>query len=466
MNTNSKVMKSGVWYTVSNFLLRGIGFITTPIFTRLLTKQEFGDFNNFATWAGIALIVTSLNLEASLIRARYDFKDKLNDFVFSMMALSFVSTTIWVILFFTFSSTFCELFSMSKSEIYAMFLYLYFVPFVNLFQGAERFQFKYKMTVLTSVSISIGTSLLSVILVINMQNKLAGRLIGYVLPTIIVGLSILVYYFSQRAKIHITYWKYAIPIALPFIPHLLAMLLLGSMDKVMIKKMCGSENLALYSLAYTIGSLITILVNSINNAYSPWLGEKLSNKDYGRIKQMSFPYAFSFSFIGSAVVLVTPEILLIMGGHSYLEAMYVMPPVAAGCIMQFLYCMYVNVEQYEKKTIGMAVASVIAAALNYILNYIFILKYGYVAAAYTTYVGYLSLLIMHMFLVKKIGMSKVYENKKIVATAMIFSVIVFLYNIVLDKPFIRYSILAVYFIIFFGFLNKHKDTVKLILKRN
>ena len=62
-----KAIKSGIWFTASNFLIKGIGFITTPIFTRLLTKAEFGEFNNFRTWVNILLILTSLNLESSLI---------------------------------------------------------------------------------------------------------------------------------------------------------------------------------------------------------------------------------------------------------------------------------------------------------------------------------------------------------------------------------------------------------------
>ena len=40
VNNNKKALKSGVWYTASNFLDKSIGFITTPIFTRLLTKSR------------------------------------------------------------------------------------------------------------------------------------------------------------------------------------------------------------------------------------------------------------------------------------------------------------------------------------------------------------------------------------------------------------------------------------------
>lgn len=73
--TGVKAIKSGIWFTVSNFLMKTVGFITTPLFTRLLTKSEFGEFNNFQTWLILFTYITSLNLEGSLIRAVHEFKE-------------------------------------------------------------------------------------------------------------------------------------------------------------------------------------------------------------------------------------------------------------------------------------------------------------------------------------------------------------------------------------------------------
>ena len=151
---------------------------------------------------------------------------------------------------------------------------------------------------------------------------------------------------------------------------------------------------------------------------------------------------------------------MMLGGKTYMEAKYVMPPVAAGCLLQFTYCMYVNVEQYEKRTGGMAVASVLAALVNYVLNYIFIPKFGYIAAAYTTYAGYFSLLIMHMFLVKRIEMSKVYNNVVIFMVSVGTSVLIFLTNFLLDKTIVRYVVILVYVAIFMVLLAKNYKKVR------
>ena len=303
------------------------------------------------------------------------------------------------------------------------------------------------------------------VLVLTFQDKLFGRIIGYIIPTIVIGLVISIYYFVKVRSVSLKYWKYAIPITIPYIPHLLSMYLLSNMDRTMIKKMCGPEELALYSLAYTCGILISILVNSVNGAYGPWLVEKLAKKDYDRIRAFSVPYVAIFSFVALGAVLVTPEVLYLLGGPPYMEAKYVMPPVAGGCLLQFVYCMYVNIEQYEKKTVGMAIASVIATLANFILNYIFIDIFGYIAAAYTTYAGYFLLLIMHMFLVRRLGMFKVYNNRVIFLIAVVTSLLMFSVTLILDLTVVRYIVIAVYLGVAVVVIRKYKDKIRKFLKK-
>ncbi|MCR0326673.1 oligosaccharide flippase family protein [[Clostridium] innocuum] len=463
MKNNSRVIKSGMWFTLSNFLMKTIGFITTPIFTRIMSKAEFGEFNNYQTWLMIILYITSFNLEGSLIRACHEFEDDSETYVFSMIVLSIVSTIIWWIIFNLFFEQIYSLLSVKRLYMNSMFLYLLFCPAVNLFQNAERFKYNYKWTVLTSMSISIGASLLSIIFMFLFEDKLLGRILGYIIPTIIVGMLIFIYYIKIAKIPRFFYWKYALKITIPYIPHLLSMFLLSNIDKIMIRKFCGSNFVALYSLAYTSGMLITIFVTSINNAFSPWLAEKMKKNEYKIIRKISFPYVMCFSFLAIGTVLLTPEILWILGGNSYMEARYVMAPVAAGCLLQFVYCMYVNIEQYEKKTIGMAFASILAALLNFLLNYIFIPQYGYIAAAYTTYIGYFFLLFFHMYLVKRIGKLYIYDNKKILIISIASSIVIFAMNFILDLVIIRYIIVLLYSVFLLIILYKFRDKMKVKL---
>ena len=74
---NNKVIKAGTWYTISNFLIKGISFVTLPIFARLLTKDELGQFSNITAWFNILAIITTFELYSSVSIARFDFKNEL-----------------------------------------------------------------------------------------------------------------------------------------------------------------------------------------------------------------------------------------------------------------------------------------------------------------------------------------------------------------------------------------------------
>ena len=70
MSNNAKALKSGIWYTAANFLTRSVGLITTPIFTRLLTKADFGAYNNYTSWLAILTIIITMYLESTFIRSQ------------------------------------------------------------------------------------------------------------------------------------------------------------------------------------------------------------------------------------------------------------------------------------------------------------------------------------------------------------------------------------------------------------
>ncbi len=464
-NNNKKAIKSGMLYTLSNFFTRSIGLITTPIFTRLLTKSEFGLYNNYLSWTSLFLIIVTLNLDATLISAKYDYEDKFDEYIYSVLTLSTASTCAWLIItnsFYTFFETFL---GMDRICINAMLIYLLFFSAITLFQARERYYFEYKISAITSVILSLGTAFLSVILVMEMKDKLYGRIFGSVVPVIIIGAICYIFFIGKGKKIKIDYWKYAIPICIPYIPHLLSLNLLNSMDRIMINKWCGSEDAALYSLAYTCGSLVTLLMVSMNSAYAPWLGEKLAANDFYSIRKFSRIYILAFSFLAMGLMLIAPELLYILGGESYADAKYVMTPVAMGCVCQFLYTMFVNIEQFKKKTVGMAFASVLGALVNYVLNYLMIPRIGYLAAAYTTLVGYLCLLVVHMYLVYRLNYSKAYNYKMVIVVVVSMILITFLISFLYSNFVMRYAVVIGYITIFFMLLIKKKTKILSLVKR-
>lgn len=462
---NSQVVKSAVWYTASNLLVKALGFITVPIFTRLLTKAEFGAYNNYLSWLAVMTVVVSLSLEATIISAKRDYADDLDRYVFSMMALSVASALAWLLLANLLPGPFGDAMSLDRRYVNALFVYLLFFPVVTLFQTWERFTYRYKVTVAVSVALAVGIAALSVALTLWLPDRLDGAIGGRTLPAVLIGAGLLLWFWRRGTGVRLSYWAYALPIAAPFVPHLLSMTLLGALNRILVTRMCGEEANALYSLANNCGQIITIFVTSLNGAFSPWLGDKLTERAYGEIRRVSRPYVACFAAIAVGVSLLAPEVLLVLGGEGYLEAQYVIPPVALGCVLQFVYTMYVNVEQYERRTVGMAVASASAVVVNWALDLALIPRFGYVAAGWASAAAFAWLLAAHMWLVGRMGMLRVYDNRFNVLCAGAIAAGLALCAALYPYPILRWAAFVVLAVAMLAALWAKRDVVRALLKR-
>lgn len=461
---NNKVIKAGVWFIICNFLVKGLTFITMPLFTRLMTSNDIGNFSNITSWFNILVIVTTFEIYSSVSIARFDFKEKLNDYISSSLVLGTIITAIFYILVIIFNEFFTNLFCIDFITLNIIFIYLLFYPSVQMYIIKNQINYDYKNVIKLTLINSLFSIAFSVICVIFFHNKLLGRIIGYFFPLTIVAIIMYINILVKSKKISKKYWKYALKISFPLIWHLLAGHLLSSSDRIMITKLISADANALYSVSYTLSMIVSILWSSLNNAWSPWAYEQMDKKRYNNLYNKSKPYTIFFLVLVYMFMFVTPELLFIMGGKYYIQAKYVIPPVMIGYVFQFIYSLYVNIEFYHKKQRNIAFGTIIAAGINIILNLIFIPKFGYIAAAYTTLIGYFSLLVIHFSLVKKMNCTSWYDTKFFIIVSIVSIISIFVFNILYTFNIARYILIIVLFIIFLIFCIRKKAEIIAALK--
>ena len=79
--SKSKLVKSSFWYTIGNFFIKGISFITIPIFVNITTQAEYGLINNFTSFVSIFSILVGLSLNSAINNASFDYKDDINELI-------------------------------------------------------------------------------------------------------------------------------------------------------------------------------------------------------------------------------------------------------------------------------------------------------------------------------------------------------------------------------------------------
>ncbi|MBQ8994434.1 MAG: oligosaccharide flippase family protein [Oscillospiraceae bacterium] len=424
--------KAAIWYTICNFFQKGISFIVVPIYVRLLTTAEYGEWSVFQSWAGILIIFASLNLYAGVYtKTLVDMQDgeKRDRYTSSMQGLGTL-ITLGLLVMYGFTHDWCNrLLNLDTPFMLLLFLYFIVYPAFSFWGTRQRVEYRYKPMVAVTVAISILTPAVSILLLQYSELRAKALILGFLSTQCAVGLVFYIYHFWKGSCFYDKeYWSYAIKFNIPLIPHYLSLIVLGQSDRIMIKHFCGDSDAGIYSFAYQIASAINVLISAINGSRVPWTYDQLKARVYMQLKKITNVLVVMMAGITLLICLVSPEIIGILGTEEYKIAMYVIPVVTLGVYFTFVYDLYASVEFYFGATKYVMYASVTGAVLNLVLNAIFIPMFGFIAAAYTTLVCYIVFMLMHYIFSQKVikeqGINEsVYDNRSIFLLSLMISVI-------------------------------------------
>lgn len=465
-------IKASFVFLICSVFQKGILFLTSPIYIRIMSPTEYGDYNVYMSWMNLLSIIITLNLQAGVFNnALHKFADNRDEYVSTMQGLSLILFVIFFILIFNTRVLLCkEIFNFDTSVLYLILAYILFLPSYNFAICKSRFEYRYR----TVLIITIVSSLFSLLLGFSFANfakdgnKAFAALLGYVLVQVTIGLIFMIVQYIKGKKFYSKYyWKYALSFNVPLIPHYLSIVILAQADRIMIARLCGSIDAGKYSFIYNIGSIISLFVTTMNQVLVPWLYRKFDNQEFDNIITMS---GLIFSLLGMIVFLIVgiaPEIVRILGTFEYLDSVYLAFPIVFGVYFTAIYNQYATIEFYFEKNLYIMFGSILGSILNIILNYIFIQLYGYTAAAYTTLICYFIFAFGHYLLSRKLsvdrwGQTDVYGVKNIILVTIFFALISFATVLLYQFIRIRYVVLIITLLLFLYYFYKNNIIFKLI----
>lgn len=401
MEQNNKFAKAGIGYTVGNILIKGLSFLTLPLFTRLMTTADYGIYTTYIAYESIFTIIVSLALYASLKNANIDFPGKIDDYVSTISVLPFIFGVFLIILVYPFRTFVSSIFSLETFLVFMMIIQACASSVITLYNCRIGLDFSYKNFIGLSVFNTVGNVVMSLLLIIFLFNNSAylGRILGTFIPISIIASYLLVkFYKKSRPKLNIRYISYGLKYSLPLIPHGISQLILAQFGKIIIQNKIGNSEAGIYGFAYTIALIPQIIIQSIGMAWGPWFFEAYKNNLIDEIKNRTTKCISLFSFITVLLFCISPEIVKVMADSSYWHSINFLCPAILGVYFTFLYSFPVEVEYYYKKTNYIAIGTVISAVINVILCLILVPRCGYEYAVYVTLFTYVLYFIAHMLI--------------------------------------------------------------------
>ncbi|MDY4598756.1 MAG: oligosaccharide flippase family protein, partial [Candidatus Faecousia sp.] len=307
-----QTVKISIAFTICSILQRCLSFITLPLFTRLLTPTQYGQFTIYSSWTGILSLLLTLNLAyGSFSTAMVKYEDRRDEYISSIQGICLVLTALFLMIYLPLRKYFNALFELPTFLVLVMVLEVLGTTSIQLWSGKKRFEFKYKSVVAQVLAASLLSPILAYILVCSTEEKGYARILGYSAVTILIGGFLFSLNLIRGKKLYCReFWKYAFGFNIPLLAYYLSQTIFNQSDRIMISHISGTDKAAMYGVAYNLAMMLTFVLNAINTSYVPWFYGKIKEHKQKENQVISLLLAGMMALLLLAVIWYAPEIIL------------------------------------------------------------------------------------------------------------------------------------------------------------
>ena len=422
-------------YGLSSIVGRFLNYLLVPLYTVTIPSASggYGEITNVYAFTGLILVILTFGMETTFFRFANDAKEKANT-VFST-ALTVVCALIAVFLVFIFgflpgiSET---LHYQNHPEwVWMMSVVVSLDAFQAIFFSLLRFQkrpIKFAALKLLFIFINIALNLIWFALLPTLYDKYTepgtvydivhklyspDDIQGYAFSINLFCTSVITFFFIPEMKEMFSQWHFDGKLLRRMFNYSWPILVLGiagilnqTVDKMIFPFVYpdpeeGKVLLGIYGACVKVAMIMAMITQAFRYAYEPLVFAKSKDSDAKEMYAESMKYFLIFTFLAFLMVIGYMDILKLIIGKSYREAIGTIPIVMAAEIMMGV---YFNLSFWYKlidKTIWGAWFSLAGCVVLIAVNIIFIPKIGYWACAWGGFAGYLTSMVLSYFVGQK-----------------------------------------------------------------
>lgn len=385
-----KLGKNILFLTVGNFTSRVLSFLLVPVYTAILSTEEYGVADLFTTTANLILPIFTLLIYESVMRFALD-KEENKAEIFSI--------GLWItlaggILISLFSLLFRNI-ELLQNHIILFLLYYITLALFNLIlqfiKGIELVGIYSTAGVINTFIYIFCNILFLIFFKWGLEGYLLSFVIGHTIAFTYVFLVAKLYkYIISWRDIHIQKLKEMITYSLPMIPNAISWWISNSSNRYMLVYFYGTAINGIYSVAYKIPSILSILLTIFIGAWQisavTQFGSEESKKFYSDIYRM---YE-STLIIGSAFLIAGTKVLAwFLYSAEFYQAWLYTPVLILASVFNSLAAFYGSIYTSAKRTSMLFYSTLIGAIANIVLNLGLIPYWGAMGASIATLVSYL-----------------------------------------------------------------------------
>ena len=463
------LVKNSILYLVSTICLKAVGFLLLPLYTHLVSPTEYGYVyvvSAFQTFMGLFL---TLSMHGAIGRFYFEcdsieaVKKMYSQQVFTTSLTATIITIVMLILKCPISTMLCL---PEKYYIYAVlisFFSLFYNMIISLLYAMEC---AVKISV-TSIVVGVVTIVMQLIFVFALEDKAMALIFAMFFTAVLTFILFLIYSapymtFTKFNKSDIVkYYKYS----LSQLPSDVSVWFVAASDRLLLNKIQGASSVGVYGMGNTLGQIPSMLFQSVNKAYVPYVFRHFKDAEGGNKKAL-IEVANTAILVESILTVVIVTLIILSNNivtlleNRYVDSSIIMPLVLIAVWIDCNRIIFMNPLAYNIKYIKVkSFIWILAAVLDVGLNLFLIPKYSVYGACTSLIISYgVSCLLILYFSRKAIYVQ--YDKRKLVMlflTSFVFAMSFFIGS-GLNSLVIKLPLIIVYIGIVV-FINNIQDSI-------
>lgn len=396
--------KNLILFAISGLGSKIITFLLVPVYTNYLSTEEYGLIDLVGTITNITLPVFTVGLESSVSRFLIDGK-------FDQKEVLSISSYIWKR-----SLVFNAFFVLIGMIVYSNSGYPFFWVFYLLcyvfqgikdilnaiYRGVEDTSVLMEASILNSATFCI----FNILFIVCMRTGISGYFISYALSS-----AITVFFGYIRSKIRSISFNHTISgrlkkeiekFGIPMIFNQLGWWMNNSLDKYIVIFFLGMSQNGIYSMAYRIPSILSILSSIFANAWGMSAIKEYSNND-----RESF-YSKMYSEYNSICIILCSILLIlnypfakILFAKNFFEAWHISGILLVAFVFNSMSGFLGAFFSASMDTVSYAVSTIAGGVINIISSIILVHYSGIYGVAIGTLISFISIWMIRLYIATK-----------------------------------------------------------------
>jgi O-antigen/teichoic acid export membrane protein len=380
-----KLFGRGLVYVVVWSLSLVASVLVVPVVTRLLGVVGFGRLAAALAVGQILVVVVGLGLQSSIIRQYVD--DDGDRRARGVLFVAFAFALVITALVYATGPMWCGILGFRSFSGPLRLIVLWGFPAAGCQAAMGLLRAQDRLGAFSAVSVlqSVGTQACALILVFGTTRSATVYTLGLLLGQLVsFAIAVVVTRPRPSGLTDTGSICESLAFGLPLVPQALAVFVLSAGDRVVIQRELGATAVGRYQVAYSVGSLILVLMAFLNQS---WEAGVLSIRDETlRAEVISHSRDRLLRTVQPlliAIVVTAPIALRIFAPPSFRpnDLIVVSAIVALSATPFAFYSANVLRLMSERRTHPLAVACVVCAAVNILLNFLLIPVIGIAGSA-------------------------------------------------------------------------------------